>query len=50
LAEVTGKRGRALFRPLRLALTGREDGPEMRTLLPLIEEERVRARLAGRRG
>ena len=32
----TGRKGRALFMPLRLALTGREDGPELRSLLPLL--------------
>lgn len=32
----TGRKGRALFHPLRLALTGREDGPELARLLPLI--------------
>ena len=36
LKEMTGRKGRALYRPLRLALTGREDGPELRTLLPLL--------------
>jgi len=43
----TGRKGRALFHPLRLALTGREDGPELRVLLPLIGGEKVRARLSG---
>ncbi len=32
----TGRKGRALFHPLRLALTGREDGPELKALLPLM--------------
>jgi glutamyl-tRNA synthetase len=36
LKETTGRKGRALFHPLRLALTGREQGPELRTLLPLL--------------
>jgi glutamyl-tRNA synthetase len=31
----TGRKGKALFMPLRLALTGRHDGPELRSLLPL---------------
>ena len=30
----TGRKGRALFRPLRRAMTGREDGPDMATLMP----------------
>jgi glutamyl-tRNA synthetase len=44
----TGAKGRALFMPLRLALTGLDHGPELAALLPLIGEERARARLAGR--
>ncbi len=43
----TGKKGRELFLPLRLALTGTEHGPEMRVLLPLIGREKVLARLRG---
>lgn len=43
----TGRKGKELFMPLRLALTGREHGPELRALLPLIgrrtAEERLRA-------
>lgn len=40
----TGRSGRALFMPLRLALTGRADGPDMKGLLPLIGAGRARAR------
>jgi glutamyl-tRNA synthetase len=36
-----------LFRPLRLALTGREHGPELKILLPLIGRDRALARLRG---
>jgi glutamyl-tRNA synthetase len=43
----TGRKGRPLFHPLRLALTGREDGPELKTLLPLIGRARALARLQG---
>lgn len=46
--ERTGRKGKALFLPLRLALTGREHGPELRNLLPLIGRERAGARLSGR--
>ncbi|WP_135467369.1 glutamate--tRNA ligase [Crenalkalicoccus roseus] len=45
LKSATGRGGRALFRPLRLALTGEEQGPDLRALLPLIGRERVAARL-----
>lgn len=48
IAAETGKKGRNLFRPLRLALTGREHGPELANLLPLIGHERALARLEGR--
>jgi glutamyl-tRNA synthetase len=41
----TGAKGKALFHPLRLALTGAEQGPDLKTLLPLIGRDRARARL-----
>ena len=44
-----GRKGKALFHPLRLALTGRETGPEMAKLLPLIGRAKVEARLKGER-
>ena len=47
VAGATGAKGRALFRPLRLALTGRDTGPDMKSLLPLMGRERVAARLRG---
>lgn len=46
--QATGRKGKALFHPLRLALTGRENGPELKSLLPLIGRERALARLLGR--
>ena len=45
LKEATGRKGKALFHPLRLALTGRDSGPDMHALLPLIGETEARARL-----
>ncbi len=50
VAKATGLKGRALFHPLRLALTGRDAGPELKALLPLIGRTRAEARLRGRRG
>jgi glutamyl-tRNA synthetase len=41
----TGQKGRALFHPLRLAITGRESGPEMAGLVQRIGKERVIRRL-----
>lgn len=46
----SGIKGKALFHPLRLALTGREQGPELKVLLPLIGRERAAARLRGTSG
>ena len=46
--DATGRKGKELFRPLRLALTGRDHGPEMRDLLPLIGRAKVAARLNGK--
>jgi glutamyl-tRNA synthetase len=45
LKESTGRKGRALFMPLRLALTGRESGPEMAPLLARIGRDRAIQRL-----
>jgi glutamyl-tRNA synthetase len=45
LKESTGRKGKALFLPLRQALTGMNHGPDMGELLPLIGEERARRRL-----
>jgi glutamyl-tRNA synthetase len=48
VAAATGRKGRALFHPVRLALTAREQGPELRALLPLIGRERALDRLQGK--
>jgi glutamyl-tRNA synthetase len=45
LRTLTGRKGRELFHPLRLALTGRESGPELAALLPLIGRAKALARL-----
>ena len=36
LKTSTGRKGKALFLPLRMALTGRHDGPELKSLLVLL--------------
>lgn len=46
-AALGGAKGKTLYQPLRLALTGREHGPEMKKLLPLIGRARALARLNG---
>ncbi|MDQ3074503.1 MAG: glutamate--tRNA ligase [Pseudomonadota bacterium] len=45
LKQASGRKGRSLFHPLRLALTGRDSGPEMAAMLPLIGRDRTIARL-----
>jgi glutamyl-tRNA synthetase len=45
LKESSGKTGRELFHPLRLALTGRESGPEMAGLITRMGRERAVHRL-----
>ncbi|MEL0293085.1 MAG: glutamate--tRNA ligase [Alphaproteobacteria bacterium] len=47
IAASTGKKGRGLFMPLRLALTGKEKGPELAPLLAFMGRERIIARLQG---
>jgi glutamyl-tRNA synthetase len=46
LKELSGRKGRPLFHPLRLALTGQEAGPELAALLPLIGRAKALARLS----
>ena len=43
--DATGRKGKDLFMPLRIALTGLDHGPELKLLLPLIGESEARARL-----
>ncbi|MCW2410530.1 MULTISPECIES: glutamate--tRNA ligase [unclassified Sphingobium] len=45
LKQRSGRKGKALFLPLRLALTGVDHGPDMAALLPLIGRDRALARL-----
>ena len=47
IKPVANRKGRELFHPLRIALTARENGPELRALLPLLGRARVSARLRG---
>ena len=45
LKTLSGRHGRALFHPLRLALTGRDSGPEMAGLLEAMGKDRAVSRL-----
>lgn len=47
VAAATGTKGKALFMPLRQALTGLDHGPELAALLPLIGRDKALKRLAG---
>ncbi len=44
IKKATGRKGKALFMPLRLALTGLASGPELADLLPLLGREGTLAR------
>jgi glutamyl-tRNA synthetase len=45
IKAATGRRGKPLFLPLRLALTGEDHGPDLKSLLPLIGHARAALRL-----
>lgn len=45
VSKATGKKGKELFLPLRLALTGKTSGPELKDLLPLLSRDEILARL-----
>lgn len=49
IKSATGAKGKALFQPLRRALTGLDHGPELAPLLPLIGRDAILARLRGER-
>lgn len=46
LKTKSGRKGKTLFMPLRVALTGMEHGPELKNLLPLLGREVILKRLA----
>ena len=50
IKDETGRKGKTLFLPLRLALTGRKRGPSMDELLPMLGSERAKSRLNGETG
>ena len=37
--EATGRKGKGLFMPLRLAVTGVQRGPEMADVMPLLQKK-----------
>jgi glutamyl-tRNA synthetase len=50
LKDMSGRKGKALFLPLRRALTGRDHGPDMAALLPLIGRDEALRRLGAAAG
>lgn len=47
ISAQTSRKGKNLFMPLRLALTGLKSGPELKELLPLLSREEIVKRLQG---
>ena len=45
--QLTGRKGKQLFMPLRLALTGKERGPDMSKVLPLLQNIKAKQILDG---
>ena len=50
LSASSGRKGRALYLPLRRALTGEDQGPDLRHFFPFIGRERARSRLLSAAG
>lgn len=49
IKEKTGRKGKDLFHPIRMALTAEPNGPELKTLLPLIGYDKAYKRLRGQK-
>tara|TARA_Y100001970_G_C14251131_1_gene871962 strand:+ start:3347 stop:4684 length:1338 start_codon:yes stop_codon:yes gene_type:complete len=45
IKENTGKKGKDLFMPIRMALTGKKEGPELKYLMPLLTKEHIQKKL-----
>ncbi len=43
--KATGLKGKAVFMPVRVALTGKQHGPELAAIIPLLGEKRCRKRI-----
>ena len=43
--EKTGRKGKALYAPVRAAITGKTKGPELAKTLPLLGKERIIRRI-----
>lgn len=49
IKKFTDKSGKVLFAPIRLAITGLQDGPELRYIIPMLGFKRAYARLCGQK-
>ncbi len=49
ISSLTGYKGKALFMPLRLALTGKESGPELSSIFPFMDKAIIIERLSGKK-
>jgi len=47
IITTTSKKGKELFMPIRLALTGLEHGPELKSMIYLLGKEKILKRLNG---
>ena len=45
LMKESGKKGKELFKPLRLCLTGQSNGPEMANLVLMMGKDKIKERL-----
>lgn len=45
IKEKTGKRGKDLYMPIRMALTGKSKGPELKNLMPLLTKKHIQKKL-----
>ena len=48
ISDQTGRKGKILYHPLRIALTGQESGPELSKIIPLLGYDIVKKRLNGK--
>lgn len=48
VGAASGRKGKSLFQPLRMALTGRSSGPELRRLMPIFGRQNTLDRLSAR--
>ncbi len=49
IIEHTGRKGKDLFMPIRLALTAQEHGPELKSLIYLLGKDKIIQRLCGQK-